>query len=185
MSKKVIFVAANGFEETELVAPLDILRRCGAEVELLTIEKEITVLGSRGIKLIADGFFHSPADVTDIDMIVLPGGSANAQSLLHCQALHQTLASAAQQGKLIGAICAAPMILAHCGLLRGKKATIYPGMENELIDAQPMKLSTVIDGNYITSRGAGASIEFGLALAKELFGSSKSMEIAKQIARIQ
>lgn len=164
---------AEGFEEIEALAPADILRRAELEVKLVGVTGS-TVTGSHGISVKAD---ITCAEVTteDIDMVVLPGGMPGTLNLEKDPIVRACAEYCVKNNKLLGAICAAPSILGHMGLLNGKKATCFPGFEGELKGAQVTDDRVVVDGSIITARGAGASLEFGLKLA-ELVASREKAE---------
>ncbi len=183
MAKRVVIFLANGFEETEALAPLDVMRRAGIEVELVSIEAELTVTSSHTVKVVADSLLSD--GVGDYDLVMLPGGMPGTKNLLADQRVCDEVLRAAQNGKHVAAICAAPMILGRLGLLKGKKATCFPGFEGELEGAKHINVPVVTDGNIITGRGAGAAIDFGLAIISALLSSDKSLETARQITLIQ
>lgn len=176
-----IFVhLATGFEEIEALTPIDVLRRAGQNVQTISIMESKLVKSSRGVEVMADLLF-SEADYSKADLLVLPGGMPGSKNLDNHKELHQKLLSANQQGKWIAAICAAPMVLGHLGLLKGKTATCFPGMETELTGAHVTTNAVEISGKIITSRGAGTSLHFALSLVEILCGNEKAREIAKSM----
>lgn len=164
---------ANGFEETEALAPVDILRRSGVDVKTVGVGGD-KITGSHDITVLAD---ISDAEVeTDvIEAVVLPGGMPGTLNLEKSPVVRACIEYCAQNDLPICAICAAPSILGHMGLLKGKKATCFPGFEQELdgAEVQQDKLA-VTDGKIVTGKGAGAAIEFGLAVAALLAGQDVS-----------
>ncbi len=173
----VYLFLANGFEEIEALCPLDLLRRAGVEVTTVGIGGEM-ISGSHGITVTADipeGMF---AD-SDPDMVILPGGMPGSKNLDESRVVDTALKVAARKGALIAAICAAPMVLGHRGLLANKEATCYPGFEKELTGAKISKKRVVHDGNIITAAGMGVALEFGL----ELVAAMKGREVAEQLRR--
>lgn len=164
---------ANGFEETEALAPVDILRRSGVDVKTVGVGGD-KITGSHDITVLAD---ISDAEVeTDvIEAVVLPGGMPGTLNLEKSPVVRACIEYCAQNDLPICAICAAPSILGHMELLKGKKATCFPGFEQELYGAevQQDKLA-VTDGKIVTGKGAGAAIEFGLAVAALLAGQDVS-----------
>lgn len=166
---------ANGFEETEALAPVDILRR--AELEVITVGvggKEIR--GSHGIKVIAD--IEETEVVTDnMDMVILPGGMPGTLNLDHSPIVAACVNYCVQNDLPVAAICAAPSVLGHLGVLKDKKATCFPGFEDELDCAQFTGAPVTRDGKIITSRGAGCAIEFGLEIVSMLLGEDKAEKI--------
>lgn len=164
---------ANGFEEVEAVAAVDMLRR--AELEVCTVGVgSAKIAGAHGIVVECD-LADTQAHADDsIQAVVLPGGMPGALNLEKSQTVQTFIDFAAQHGRLLAAICAAPSILGHKGLLEGKEATCFPGMEQELTGARLSGSSVCRDGNFITARGAGVAIEFGLAIAAEFAGMAKA-----------
>lgn len=179
MKKAVIFLA-QGFEEVEAMTPVDLLRRAGVEVEMLAVDGSDTVTGAHGIQITVDNSIDS-ADLSETDLLILPGGMPGTKNLDASRAVADALISADKQGKLIAAICAAPSVLGHLGLLEGKSATCYPGFEKELRGAEVSAESVVVDGNIITSRGVGTAIDFGLKLTALLVDSETANELGKGI----
>jgi len=178
--KTVYIHFADGFEEIEALAPVDILRRAGCEVTIVSIMGKKEVISSRGVKIIADKLFEE-MNYKEVDMLVLPGGMPGSKNLDEHEGLKKQLLEANKNGKWLGAICAAPMVLGHLGLLKNKNATCYPGNEPDLIGAKSTGKSVEIDGNIITAKGAGVSIKFGLALAEVLVGKEKANEVKSKM----
>jgi protein deglycase len=178
--KKVFIHLAEGFEEIEALAPVDILRRAGCEVTMVSVTGKNEVTSSRGVRVIADKLFEE-MNYNEADMLVLPGGMPGSKNLDEHEGLKAKLMEASKHGKLLGAICAAPMVLGHLDLLKGKKATCYPGTEPDLIGATCTYKGVEKDGNVITAKGAGVSVQFGLALTEALLGTAKADEIKEKI----
>jgi DJ-1 family protein len=174
---KVLLPLAEGFEEIEALAVVDVLRRAGIEVVLAALQpgpvtsvRKITVLPDTTIDAVSsDGF----------DMIILPGGQPGTDNLNNDPRTHRLLADFQAAGKLIGAICAAPIILAAAGLLSGRRATSNPTYSTRLDGAVYDDRTVVIDGNIITSQGPGTAISFALAIVSRLAGERTAEEIAK------
>lgn len=180
MMKNVYVFFADGFEEIEAIAPVDILRRAGCNVTIVSITNDIKVKSSRGITIIADKILDDTG-YSNADMLVLPGGMPGTQNLNAHTGLKNSLIEANKNSKFIAAICAAPMVLGHLGILNGKRATCYPGNESDLEGAFFTGNNVEIDSNIITSKGAGTSVQFSLALVEVLFGKEKSKEIADKM----
>lgn len=158
---------ANGFEEIEALASVDIMRR--AEIPVTTVGIGAKVIeGSHGIKVVADIMDSEFVFDDGVEMVVLPGGMPGTLELEKSICVTTALDLADQKQKYIAAICAAPSILGHKGLLRGKKACCYPGFEDQLIQANVTNDSVVLDGNIITSRGAGTVYDFAHKLVEVL-----------------
>lgn len=170
---------ANGFEEVEALAPLDILRRAGAEVTTVSVgTANKTVKGAHGIKVEAD-LRDVKMTFDDIDALILPGGMPGAANLDASKTVDLALAAAQEKGAILAAICAAPMVLGKRGYLKGKRAVCFPGFENELAGAIiPQGERVVRDGNVITAVGMGAALEFGLELTAALFGADTANGLA-------
>lgn len=171
---------ADGMEEIEALAPVDLLRRAGNPVTTVSVMGQTQIRGSHNILIEADVLFEK-ASFTDGDLFILPGGGEGTQNLGACRPLMKLLKEKEKEGKRIAAICAAPSLLASLGLLEGKKATIYPGMEDQLGGAQPQDVPAVTDGLITTGHGAGAAVEFGLELIRVLNGEEAAAAMKKQI----
>ncbi len=161
---------ADGFEEIEAITVVDILRRGGVSIETVSMETKLEVTGSHGITIKADLVFEE-ADYGSCEMMVFPGGMPGATNLLNHRELMETMVRHAFSGKPIAAICAAPMLFGQTGLLAGKRATIFHGMEENLTGAVFSPDRVVIDGNIITSKGPGTAMEFALALVGMIKGT--------------
>jgi len=160
---------AQGFEEIEAVTVVDILRRGGLDAKTVSVTGQRAVTGSHGITLTADLLFED-ADYGACEMMVLPGGLPGTTNLQKHKALMGTLVEFSASGRPVAAICAAPMIFGAMGLVRGKRATIYPGMEDELKGANVQKDRVVEDDGVVTSQGPATAMEFALALLARMAG---------------
>jgi len=172
---------AEGFEELEAIAPLDLLRRAGVPVQSVAVGAQKNVTGSHSISLTCD-ITEAELDFSAISGVILPGGPGHVH-LLRSPAVQAALDAAAAQNGLLAAICAAPVVLGHYGYLVGKRACCYPGHEDSLTGAQILFDPIVRDGNVVTSRGAGTATEFALALIAYLCSEEKACEIAAQIQK--
>ncbi len=171
---------ANGFEEIEALAPLDFLLRVGENVKTVGVSGKFC-RGSHGINVEAD---INPDEVQlndELKGIILPGGMPGADNLNNSPEVQSAIDYCVENNKIIGAICAAPFILGIKGLLNGKKATCFPGFENELIGANVVEDGVVTDGNFVTAKGAGVAWEFGAAIAELTSGKEKSDSILRGI----
>ena len=175
MAKVYVFMA-DGFEDTEFTAPVDLLRRAGNDVVTVSIMGRTDVLGAHGIRMMADRLFDGK-ELTDGDCYILPGGGEGTANLNKCAPLRALLRKRFADGAHIAAICAAPSVLAGIGMLEGRKAICYPGMEDCLTGADVITVPAVTDGNVTTGRGPGAAIDFGLELISVLNGAEKASEI--------
>ena len=156
MSKIAIFLA-NGFEEIEGLTVVDICRRCGLTIDMVSITEEKQVMGSHKIPVTAD-MTLSQVNFEEYDCLVLPGGGQGTKNLEACEHLMQQIDAFYASGKYIAAICAAPSIFGHRGILKGKRACAYPCFEDHLEGAAVTAGPVEVDGNVITSRGMGTSI---------------------------
>ena len=176
----VYMLLGTGFEETEAIAPVDMLRRAGVTVKTVGIGKSM-ITGSHGISVICD-LTDSELRLTDeLDGVILPGGMPGTLNLDASQAVHSAVDFAVSHQKLVCAICAAPSILGRKGLLSGKKAIAFPGFEKELEGAIISKNAVVRDGIFITAKGAGVAVDFGLEIVAALVSRAKSDEIRSSI----
>ena len=178
MKKRVLCLLAPGFEEIETVAPIDLLRRAEAEVIIASLTTDKLVTGRCGIVMQADVTL-ADVETQSFDLLFIPGGPG--VKVLREDGRPAKLAKAyTAQGKLVAAICAAPMVLADAGLLAGKRFTAHFSVHANLPGVLPDE-RVVKDGNLITSRGAGTAVEFGLALVCALFSDAKAKEVADAI----
>ena len=175
----VYLFLAEGFEEVEALTPLDYLRRAGIEVRSVGVTGRI-VTGSHGIMVHTDTT-PDQLEFDQIEMIVLPGGMPGTLNLEKSQVVQQAIDVCMEKNHIIGAICAAPSILGHKGLLQGKTATCFPGFEQELVGANHQNQPVCVDGNIVTSRGAGAAQQFSFALVEQLLGKEKAEALAQQV----
>jgi 4-methyl-5(b-hydroxyethyl)-thiazole monophosphate biosynthesis len=177
--KKVILFFANGTEEIEALTALDLLRRAGAEVDLAGVGgKELT--GSHAIRITAD---IDAVEISsfDYDMVVVPGGMPGTLHMDDSEIVDKALASVNAKGGFLAAICAAPLVLGKRGYLKDKKAICYPGFESYLEGAILSETRVCRDGNVITAAGAGAALEFALALIDALYGEEKEKQIRASV----
>jgi len=176
----VYLLLGTGFEETEAIAPLDLLRRAGVETATVGVTGKI-VYGSHNIGIEAD-ILIDEMDLTSLDMIILPGGLGGVASARASKPALDALKFAWDNGKFVAAICAGPTVLADLGITDGKKATCFPGCEDGMGSALMQEMeAAVIDGNLITGTSAGCAIPFGLKLIEALKGKEEADRIAKQI----
>lgn len=168
---------ADGFEEVEALATVDVLRRCGIEVQTVSINETRGVAGAHGINVTADCKMED-VDLSIADFLILPGGLPGATNLRDCEALQEVLKQHAAKGGNLAAICAAPMVLGGLGLLEGKEATCYPGFEKYMIGAKPGSLPVVQDGNVITGKGPAFAFAFGLKIAEAIKGKDAAGDVA-------
>ena len=175
----VYMLLGTGFEETEAIAPLDLLRRAGVEVTTVGLNGKI-IYGGHGIGVEAD-IEIGQLDLTNLEMIILPGGLGGVASIRGCRAAMDAIAFAHENGKYTAAICAGPTVLADLGIVDGKNATCYPGCEGQMGSANMVEAAAVTDGKLITGTSAGCAVPFGLALIAALKGPEEADRIAQQI----
>lgn len=179
MAKTAIFLA-DGYEEIEALAVVDVFRRAGIEMDMVSISDDLLTNGSHKIQVLADKLIKD-INFDEYDMLVLPGGLKGMQNLEACTPLMQQIDTFYENNKYIAAICASPSIFGRRGILNGRQATAYPGFEEELKGATVVDAGAVRCGHVITGRSMGSAIEFGLLLIETLLGKDKAEEIAKQI----
>lgn len=170
---------AEGFEEVEALAPVDLLRRAGIQVQTVGIGGR-RVTGSHRVEVAAD-LADSEISLENMEMVVLPGGMPGTKNLEKSPMVRACLNYCVRKDRWIAAICAAPSILGHFGLLKGHKAVCFPGYEDELGADDVLMDPVCISGKIVTARGAGVAVEFGLKIIEELSGVEKSLEIRKKI----
>ena len=178
MTPRVLCLLAPGFEEIETVAPIDLLRRAGAEVVVAALGRERLVTGRSGVGVQADATL-ADLDAQAFDLLLIPGGPG-VKALRDDKRPAELAKAYVQARKSVGAICAAPTVLADAGLLVGRRFTAHFSVHDELPQAQAEE-RVVEDGGLITSRGAGTAVDFGLALVRRLFGAAKAEEVARAI----
>ena len=176
----VYVLLGTGFEETEAIAPIDLLRRAGIPTLTVGVDGK-TVYGGHGIGVEAD-ITLGEMDLTDMDMIVLPGGLGGVATARKSEAALDALRFAWENGKFVAAICAGPTVLGDLGITSGRQATCYPGCESGMADAVMVPdVPCIRDGNLITGTSAGCAIPFGLMLVEALKGPEEARRIAAQI----
>ena len=179
MAKTAIFLA-EGYEEIEALAVVDIFRRAGIETDMVSISDELLTKGSHSIRVMADKLLKD-ANFEEYDMLVLPGGLKGMQNLEACEVLMEQIDAFYKSEKYIAAICASPSIFGRRGILEGREATVYPGFEEELKGAIVVDEQAVDSEHVITGRSMGGAIDFALLLVEKLLGEDKAEEIAEQI----
>ncbi len=174
---EIAVMLAEGFEEIEGLTVVDICRRCGIGVTTVSITDDRNVLGSHGIPVIADTVF-SEVDFGKIDMIVLPGGKKGTDNLEACEPLLKKVDEFYKSDKYIAAVCAAPRIFGHMGILNGRIACSYPTFESHLEGAVVTQNPVEKSDNVITGRGMGVSIDFALKIAEQFVDKDKVDDVA-------
>ncbi len=176
MTGKIFLFLADGFEEIEVSATVDILRRAELDVQIVSIMQSLEATGAHGLKIMADSTFDTTS-FEEIQMCILPGGMPGASNLYAHEGLRNLLLQTAEKQLPLSAICAAPLVFGRLGLLEGKKATCYPGFEEELKGAEIVKKPVVTDGLFITANGPGSAMDFAFAIVSRLCGEEKVAEL--------
>ena len=169
MDKVYVFLA-DGFETVEALAPVDVMRRAGLQVTTVSIMGRSNVVSAQNVTVVADVLFEDVV-FDDASALVLPGGGVGTDNLSAHEPLRALLVDVCSRGLLVAAICAAPMVFGRIGILKGKKATCYPGCESDLFDAEYTAAAVEQDGNIITACGPGASFDFGFAIVERFCGA--------------
>ena len=176
MTKSILIHLANGFEETEAVTIIDVLRRANLDVIIVSVTDQFNVTGAHHISVEADQLYDE-ADYANASMIILPGGMPGTTNLLNHKGLAGQLIKFNQEKRLIGAICAAPIVLGSLGFLNGRKAVCYPGYESKLTGATVLQSPFVVDEHIITGRGVGTALDFSLEIVRILKGDHLASEL--------
>jgi 4-methyl-5(b-hydroxyethyl)-thiazole monophosphate biosynthesis len=177
MNKKILVPIADGSEELEAVAIIDILRRAGADVVVASVD-QLQITASRGVKIVADRLISQCVNET-YDLVALPGGMPGAEHLRDCDELIRMLKRQKEEGRLYAAICASPAVVFQPhGLLEQRRATCHPGRVEALKNKEAADSRVVVDGNCVTSQGPGTAMEFALKLVELVFGPQKEKEVA-------
>lgn len=179
MSKVYLFLA-DGFETVEALAPADVMRRAGIEVVTVSIMGRRNVVSAQNVPVVTDALYEDIC-FCDADAMVLPGGGTGTDNLSAHEPLRALLVKAHAEGKLVAAICAAPMVFGRIGILKGRKATCYPGCEGDLFGAEYTAAPVEEDGNIITGCGPGVSFDFGFAIVERLCGGDVVRTLRSQM----
>ncbi len=180
---RILVPLAQGCEELEAVTVIDLLRRAGQDVETAGLEEGV-VTASRGTRLVPDITLDEALE-RDYDMVVLPGGQPGSNNLADDPRVRTLLDRVVDQGGHAAAICAAPLVLARAGLLRGRRVTAFPGVleKESLAGVEITREDVVIDGPVVTSRGPGTAMDFALALIERLAGSQVRRQVEDELQR--
>jgi len=177
VSKKVVIVLADGFEEIEAIIPIDVLRRAELDVTVAGLDSK-TVKGSHGIPIEADCLLSEIKETPDC--IILPGGLPGAENLANSDLVKDLVLKINSGAKIVAAICAAPaLVLTLTGLLKGKRVTCYPGFEKHFDDSvEFVRERVVVDGDLVTSRGPGTALEFSIKLVEILVDEKMARQLS-------
>lgn len=177
MKTSYIFLA-DGFEEVEALTSIDVMRRAGMPVTTVSINDDVVVTGAHGVTVIADSIY-ADNDYSDAEWLVLPGGVPGAPNLAAHEALCDELVAQVERGGKVAAICASPaVVLAPLGLLKGRHAVCYPGMEVPVDDVMWEHAPVAVDGNVVTGNGPAAAAPFALTMVALSMGDAKAREVA-------
>jgi len=176
--KNLYIHLAEGFEETEAVTIIDVLRRAGLNVISVSITGNRMVKGSHNIEIKADILFEE-VDFSTGEMIILPGGMPGSKNLNEHEGLKNQIIDYQKHGKYLAAICAAPIVFGNLGILKGKKVVCYPGYESHLVGAEVRSNPYIVDNNIITGRGVGAALQFSLEIVRILKGEESAIQLRK------
>lgn len=179
-TKKVAIMVADGYEEIEMLTVADILRRAGHTCDIVSVTGDTMLTSSHGVRVIADRLYED-TDFDSYDALAIPGGMPGTLNLGAHTGVCEQLKRAYAQGRLIAAICAAPTVFGQLGLLQGKKAICFPGMEDQLTGATVVCEPVVCDGNIITSRGLGTALDFALAILRYFADEDTVAALEKKI----
>lgn len=177
---RIIAYLADGLEEVECLTVVDLLRRGNQEVIMVAVSDHAVITGSHGIQIVADQVI-ADCDPESADVLFLPGGMPGTTNLANCKAVTDALLGAKASEKRLAAICAAPSVLGGLGLLKGKKATCYPGFEEQLIGADVVSDGVVTDGQITTAKGLGYAVALGVELLRLLAGEDTAKEVYDSI----
>lgn len=179
MSKTALIVIADGTEEIEAITPGDVLQRAGINITYAAIGT-LTPTGGHGIPLRAEMLLEDVGEIL-FDALILPGGGKGAEQMAHSEIITHLIKRHWEGGKIIAAICAAPaVVLAPLGILHGKHATCYPGLERRFPhEAKHVETAVCVDGHLITSRGPGTAMEFSIRLAEMLTGAQNALKVGR------
>ena len=178
--KKAYLFFATGFEEVEALTVVDILRRGGVDCKTVSVTGDCDVTSSHAVTVRADLLFEEQS-LEDGDMLILPGGIPGTPNLKAHAGLDKLIRQYHEAGKYLAAVCAAPTVYGEKGVLQGRKATCFPGMESGLVGAEHREDKVVCDGQFITSRGMGTCIDFGLTLLAKLTDEANAQTVGKKI----
>lgn len=179
--KKILLPLPNGVEEMEAVTIVDILRRAGLKTTMAGLHSADTpIIASREVRLMPDAAWDN-LNQAEYDALILPGGGDGTTALAADRRILEAVRHFADSGKLLGAICAAPLVLQAAGVIAGRKITSYPGIADRLTGCEWINQSVVTDGNLVTGQGPAAAIEFALTLTQILAGADTASSVAREM----
>lgn len=175
-----LILLANYFEDVEALITIDILRRAGITIDLVSMEKDVNVVTAHNVKMECD-FLIDEVSLSNYEFFVLPGGKAVMKTHCTSPVTKKVLDYFMEKNKLVCAICAAPMVLGRYGYLKGKDYTIFPGCESKAFEANLKNKQVIVDGNIITSKAAGATFDFAYEIVKALLGKKEADKVIKEV----
>ena len=171
---------ADGFEDIEALIPVDVLRRGGVDIKTVSINGSNIVESAHGVQMVADVLFEDVEDqLADADLLMLPGGMPGAENLNAHEGVKKALVRQFEAGKMVAAICAAPLVLGGLGILKGKRATCYPGFEGTLEGAEYTHALWTTDGNVTTGEGPAAALPYAYSLLAMLTTEENAATVAE------
>lgn len=179
-TKKGIILLTDFFEDTEAICTIDILKRSGIDIDIVSLKEEKEVVSQYNLKVICDKTFED-VEVKKYDFLLIPGGRAVLNDLVNREEVKDIIHHFAKGGKLVATICAAPLLLGELGYLVEKNYTCFPGCEATILGGKKKDSGVVVDGNFITAKSMAYSVEFALTIVEYLLGKEKRKEIKKQI----
>lgn len=178
---KGLVLIGDLFEDVEMIAPVDILRRNKDDITIASVMHRKEVISARGIKMEADALIED-LDLDTFDFLFIPGGPGAYKLLVNIESVKTTIKYFVKQNKVVSAICAAPMLIGRLGLLKGKHYTVYPGFEEQIPEGIYLKdQGVVVDDNFVTGKSMYYAIDFGLALVKKLYNNERANHLALSI----
>lgn len=170
---KVYEFVANGGEDVEMLIPVDVLRRAGVDIKMVSVTGEKIVTTAHGVGIVADELIED-VDLSDADLLMIPGGLPGAENLCNHPQVREAILNQYNAGKLVSAICAGPMIFGSLGITQGKRCTCYPGFEDHLTGATYTEELVTVDGNIITGEGPAAAFPYAYKICEILCGAATS-----------
>lgn len=173
---KVYEFISNGAEEVEALIPVDVLRRAGVELVIVSVTGEKVVTSAHGVNIVTDALLED-VDTSDADLLMIPGGMPGAEILCNHPQVREAIQKQYEAGKLVSAICAGPMIFGSLGIANGKRCTCYPGFEDRLVGATYTNELVTVDGNVITGEGPAAAFPYAYTLCELLCGKETAQAL--------
>ncbi|MDO5707523.1 MAG: DJ-1/PfpI family protein [Andreesenia angusta] len=180
---RALVFLAEGFEEIEALTTVDFLRRMKIKVDMVSIDENLEVKGAHDIRVIADLTIDQIDEIDSLDAVIIPGGLPGAFNLRDDKRVIEIVKSVFEKGKLVSAICAGPSVLQEAKILKGRRATCYPGFESNIEDAEYTNSDVEIDSNIITGKGPYLAADFAIEIVRYLLGNEKASELEKDVLK--